>query len=202
MKNDLFKYHNAMLILSIETSASEAGSWALLEDKKIIHEENFSGKTSVNLFPSLEKHRDKWFDAKKILVGVGPGSFSGVRVAIAAAQGLSLSMGCEVVPARSSGAVAHELSEVSMLGVFSQARREEYFVTFYEKGKLARLTQLIHANELENFLSKCLLAVSADDIVGIKKKTFPRASHLALHFLKYGSEPDLSLEPVHIAATV
>lgn len=189
-----------MCILSLETSASDAGSWALLENEKIIHEENFPGKTSANLFLSLEKHRDKWLGVKKIFVGVGPGSFSGVRVAIASAQGMSLVLGCDIVPIRSSGAIAYQYSDVSFLGVFAQARREEYFVTFYEKGKLSRPTQLIHENELENFLSKCALAVSADDIPGIAKKTIPQASHLALHFFKYGGESDLSLEPVHIPA--
>ena len=50
---------------------------------------------SERLVPMLEALLDGR-RAERILVGVGPGSFTGIRVGIAAAQGLAIAWGCEL----------------------------------------------------------------------------------------------------------
>ncbi|MFZ5806999.1 MAG: tRNA (adenosine(37)-N6)-threonylcarbamoyltransferase complex dimerization subunit type 1 TsaB [Verrucomicrobiota bacterium] len=189
------------LTLCLDASGSDAGSWAMVKGDQILLEETFSGRASSQLFVSLEKHREQWINISQIFVGIGPGSFSGIRVTIAAAQGLDLALGCKIIPVYSSNALAYQHRHVSFLGVFAPARKEEYFAAFYEKGKLSRPPQIIHAADLENSLSKCSLAVSADAIHGIAQQTPILASNLALHALEFGMDLNLPLEPFYIAAT-
>ena len=44
--------------------------------------------------------------ADRVIVGVGPGSFTGIRVGIAAAQGLAIGWGCEVAGMSSLALIA------------------------------------------------------------------------------------------------
>ena len=48
-------------------------------------------------------------DVELIVVGTGPGSFAGVRAAIAFAQGCSVGNGCEVLALPSPCAIAGEM---------------------------------------------------------------------------------------------
>ncbi|MFH1066954.1 MAG: tRNA (adenosine(37)-N6)-threonylcarbamoyltransferase complex dimerization subunit type 1 TsaB [bacterium] len=186
------------LTLSLETSAPDTASWALFQGDDVLRAESCKGKTSSSLFPSLQAGIKDWSGIQRILVGVGPGSFSGIRVAIAAAHGIQLVHPCEIIPVRSSHAVAWQHQQVPFLGVFAQARREEYFVTCYERGKMTRLTQIIAASQLEDFSRQCALTVSAEKIPGIATRAIPDAVNLARYFLKNGEEGNLVLEPVYV----
>ena len=85
------------MILAIDTSTA-ACSAALFDSDGtcLAHRDELIGRGhSERLVPMLDEllggHR-----ADKILVGVGPGSFTGIRVGIAAAQGLSIAWDCEL----------------------------------------------------------------------------------------------------------
>src|SRR5205085_7654003 len=82
-----------MNILAIETSTSR-GSVALLSAAGVLFESSFSAERghSSALFAHLERAL-KIVKPDQIVVGLGPGSYSGVRVAIAAAIGLELATG-------------------------------------------------------------------------------------------------------------
>ena len=87
-------------ILIIETS-TDAASVALAVDGNIVMEKGFVSDRRHNalLFTPLaeimEIHGSHSFDA--VLVGSGPGSYSGTRVGIAAAQGAALAAGCKAI---------------------------------------------------------------------------------------------------------
>lgn len=91
-----------MNVLAIETSTL-TGSVALLQDESVIGEItlSISVQHSERLMPAMDQLlRDAGTDPSKVdlyAVAVGPGSFTGLRIGIAAAQGLSLAHGKPVV---------------------------------------------------------------------------------------------------------
>jgi len=89
------------IILSLETSIPEA-SVALSLSGEIIAQEEFESHRQQNklLFPALEKvicALPEKLAPDLIIVGTGPGSYSGSRISIAAAQGLAIAYHCPVV---------------------------------------------------------------------------------------------------------
>ena len=68
---------------------------------------------------------------ERIVVGTGPGSFAGIRSAIAFAQGFALGRKCEVLGLPSACAVAAEVGE-SPLAVVGDARRGKFWIALFE----------------------------------------------------------------------
>ena len=83
-----------MTILAIDTSTSR-GSVALLVDGELRLDETFTADRShsASLFAVLERARGLVPTIDVVAVGLGPGSYAGVRIAIAAAMGLELGLG-------------------------------------------------------------------------------------------------------------
>lgn len=188
-----------MTLLSIDTS-SLVGSWALCDEGQLVAGDQFKGRASTSLAGSLARSEEilKKMQPEKILIGLGPGSFSGIRVGIATAQGLARVWSSDLIGIRSSSALAWAHREVSFLGIFADAKRNHAFFTAYENGVMTRPSQLIPNEELEPYLSKCTLALSADPLAGVLEQESPRALHLANYYLAYGSEPELALEPLYL----
>jgi tRNA threonylcarbamoyladenosine biosynthesis protein TsaB len=129
-----------VLTLAIETS-SPRGSVALCADGKVIAERHHqrADAHAEALLPLLDELlRDagiQRFDLTRIAVGVGPGSFTGLRVGIALAQGLATGLGKPAlgVPSLASlawskgGPVGPEL-----VGALLDARRGELFFSAFD----------------------------------------------------------------------
>lgn len=85
------------MILAIDTSTAACSAALFDSDGQCIaHRDEVIGRGhSERLVPML----DELLEGRKadgILVGVGPGSFTGIRVGIAAAQGLAIAWDCEL----------------------------------------------------------------------------------------------------------
>lgn len=125
-------------VLIIETS-TEAASIALVVDDEVVAERGFVSDRRHNamLFEPLaeimEMYGGKSFDA--VLVGSGPGSYSGTRVGIATAQGAALVAGCKAVAVPSILAVPEALSEKKCLAV-GDARRGLFWYANIDAGCL------------------------------------------------------------------
>jgi tRNA threonylcarbamoyl adenosine modification protein YeaZ len=186
-----------MLRLILETS-SNPGTWALSRQGEILASGTCEGTVTASLIPSLRQSFPKNLKPEQILVGVGPGSFSGIRSAIASAEGMAAIWHCPVLPVRSTGSIAWRHPDVTLLGVFTNARRGDFFATYYSLGKMERPTTVHPMGELPKLLSSCTLAVTIDSLPGIETQEKPDALTLAAFLHAHGLEPGLSLEPVHL----
>jgi tRNA threonylcarbamoyladenosine biosynthesis protein TsaB len=88
------------------------------------------------LFAALQKLAPGNFD--QIVVGVGPGSFTGLRAGIAAAKGLALARGVPVRAACSFDAMARAAlpampRDCPQLCVLGDARRDEVYFALYDR---------------------------------------------------------------------
>ncbi len=187
-------------VLVLETSGHVA-SWAYYSQEKQQAGESLpqdQQRISQTLIPSLKSAGIPLSTLDTILVGIGPGSFSGIRVAIATAQGLARAAGAPVIPIRSSDALGLRFQHVTFLGVFTDARRNSFFFTAYENGVLTRPSAVYPLAELETMLSKCSLAVTTDGLKGVPEKVAPDAELLYQAYRLNGSETDLALEPVYL----
>lgn len=128
-----------MRVLGIETS-SLRGSVALVEGDRVVgtahHEEPH--RHGERLLPLLDEllARCGWRRGSldRVGVGVGPGSFTGLRVGIALATGISLGLGVPLVGVGSLRALAagHPASDPRLRVVVRDARRNEHFVAVYD----------------------------------------------------------------------
>ncbi len=143
-------------ILAIETSVPQA-SVALWKDGEVVFEEGFMSDRRHNsmIFSPLEKALravgDEGLDG--ILVGTGPGSYSGTRVGIAAAQGVAISHGCPAVGLGSLGGV-REVREAVSAGrsavALGDARRGLYYVSQITGEGEAMDAELMDAGDFVN----------------------------------------------------
>jgi tRNA threonylcarbamoyl adenosine modification protein YeaZ len=116
-----------MITLAIDTSTPH-GSVALL-DKEVTFERG-------ELFVALAKLDPGNVD--QIVVGVGPGSFTGIRAGIAAAKGLALPRAVPVLPAMSFDAIARTAlpalpRDCPQMCVLCDARRDEVYFAIYDR---------------------------------------------------------------------
>lgn len=94
-----------------------------------------SGPTT-DLFTALQKLAPSNFD--QIIVGVGPGSFTGIRAGIAAAKGLALPGKLPIAPACSFDAIALTAlrampRDCPQLCVLCDGRRDEVYFALYDR---------------------------------------------------------------------
>lgn len=159
-------------VLIIETS-TEAASVALAVDGEIVAEKSFLSDRRHNalLFAPLAEivriHGGKSFDA--VLVGSGPGSYSGTRVGVAAAQGAALVAGCKAVAIPSILAVSAALSGGKCLAV-GDARRGSFWLANIDQGRLSGELTLTDASGLDSAIrlagEAAVRVSSSDRLVG------------------------------------
>jgi tRNA threonylcarbamoyl adenosine modification protein YeaZ len=122
------------LILAFDTSAAHCAAALLSGDRllAIRHEEMDKGQAE-RLIPLLDEVLGEagatWSDLAALAVGTGPGNFTGVRIAVAAARGLALSLGIPAIGVTTLDARAFALPRP--LTVVEDARRGEVYVYTY-----------------------------------------------------------------------
>ena len=127
--------------LALDTS-SLACTVALKVDDKLFerHEEQAREHTRL-LMPmirsSLEAAGISLADLDAIVLGNGPGSFIGLRIAASVAQGLAHGAGLTIIPVSSLAAIAAEVfdrSDASQVAVAQDAHMNEVYLGLYERG--------------------------------------------------------------------
>jgi len=127
-------------MLAFDTSTSRA-SWALWEGGRCVYD----GTCELG-----RRHSERLFDAfdhglsmagwargalEAIAVGIGPGSFTGLRVGVATAQGLAFALGCPLYGVNSLDAMALSApAGPARLAICVDARKQELYVGTYRRG--------------------------------------------------------------------
>lgn len=126
------------MILAIDSSTPVAGV-ALLDDEKLIREEfiNYKKTHSEMLMPIIDellRGCDRSLgDLTALAVTIGPGSFTGLRIGLAAIKGLSLAANLPVVGISTLDVLAHNIvcSDTLVCPVLN-ARKQEVYTAFYD----------------------------------------------------------------------
>jgi tRNA threonylcarbamoyl adenosine modification protein YeaZ len=90
------------LSLGFDTSAAHCAAALVMGDRLLVqrHEDMARGQAE-RLMPRLEEVLRAeglgWSDLSAIGVGIGPGNFTGVRIAVSAARGLALALGIPAI---------------------------------------------------------------------------------------------------------
>lgn len=152
-----------MLILAIDSSTPVAGV-ALLDDEKLIREEfiNYKKTHSETLMPMIDELLQgcdtPLSDLAALAVTVGPGSFTGLRIGLAAVKGLSLAAHLPVIGISTLDVLAHNIvfSNTLVCPVLN-ARKQEVYTAFYDNTGLypRRLSPEMACSPLE-FAEKAL----------------------------------------------
>jgi len=193
-----------MLDLAFDTSSS-IGSIALGNAQVVVQSIEFKGpqRHSAALFPALVRLGIPRLKLRRIIVGIGPGSFSGIRVSLAAAQGIALVQRIPVVGISSAYSVAWQHKDIARLGVFADAKRREAFCTAFRHGDLEKAAYLIPMAALEEHAKQFTLAVSAEPLAGVPKRVYPRAQDLlALPDTLSGWVTQPPIEPIYLREPV
>ena len=131
------------LILNIETSTKNC-SVALFSESKLISEksllsEKHSHSETLTLFvEDVIKNSDYTLvDLDAISVSKGPGSYTGLRIGVSTAKGLSYSLNCPLISVSTLQSMAFYMSKkksnYDLYCPMIDARRMEVFSSFYDK---------------------------------------------------------------------
>lgn len=128
-------------IVAIDTT-NEFGSIALVQDSEIIEELPLHSPDGFGhvLFPQLqqlmERHGWSFDQVAGFAAGAGPGSFTGVRVGLAAVKGLAETAGVQAAAVSNLEAMA-SLGSGALRAPFFDARRDEIFGALYDSNLTA-----------------------------------------------------------------
>jgi tRNA threonylcarbamoyl adenosine modification protein YeaZ len=123
-------------LLALDLSTAQ-GSIAVVRGDEVLFESVFQSERSHNaqVFAPLREALDAAADdLAGIVIGTGPGSYTGVRIAIAAAQGVALSR--KVWCIGWSSLTAPDMDVPADYSVIGDARRQSFYLARVENGRL------------------------------------------------------------------
>jgi len=173
-----------MNLLAIDTSSDNCSLGILWNDKVRLDYNRFKPRSASELFAYLDKSlRRLKLDFKKfdaLVLGAGPGSFTGLRISFAAAKAWSLAIDLPVITVGSFASIAYRFKhQQEKIAVVADARRGLiYGATYLAKGGVLR-------REKKETL------ISLEDFIRDKKTYFFVTYDTALRDAALGLEPGL-----------
>lgn len=191
-------------ILAFDCSTAR-GSVAVVENGAVIFSETFDcprGRGGA-FFEVLDRAIRAAGRPARIAVGIGPGSYNGLRTAISAAEGLRLATGAELVGVASVCALPCEASEYAAV---NDARGGVYYYAKIQDRRIAGGFELLSPDELAGRLDAqpglSILASSSIEAIPRAAVVFPDATLIAALGMEEQpvAEPlvPLYLKPAHI----
>jgi len=151
-----------------------------------------------------------------IAAGCGPGSFTGIRIGIASAKGLSMALGCPIIGISSLDTLAYGVmpSTIPIMPVID-ARKSEIFCCLYSAGGIPRTTYMnILPEEISDIVQEKTLFIGngislCEDVLkerlgekfvkGPRSLWNPRASVIGLTALDtLSSQQSGEIEPIYV----
>jgi tRNA threonylcarbamoyladenosine biosynthesis protein TsaB len=203
-----------MTILALEFS-SEQRSAAVMREGRILGEAVEAGERNTAAFAIIEKvltqAKLEREEIEAIAVGLGPGSYTGIRAAIALAQGWQLARGIKTLGVSSTAAMAAQAQTEKIFGRVSivvNAQREEFYLATYEITEAAQ-TEIeplkilpVAEIQLRAKQGQVLIGPEAAKKIQNGRAIFPPAAAVAkLAANKNDFLPAEKLEPIYLRET-
>jgi tRNA threonylcarbamoyladenosine biosynthesis protein TsaB len=192
-----------MKTLALEMSTAR-GSIAFRNGDEVLFDAAFAAdrKHSGAFFENVRLCLERFGQPEKILVGLGPGSYAGVRIAIATAVGLCSTTGSKLVGIPSICALDVEPRDYCVVG---DARRQSFFFARIESAQLIEGPILESQAELEVRLEGMSVPIFASESLpqfSQVQLAYPSASRLVdVAASQAGEIADVeSLEPIYLRA--
>ena len=136
---------NKPLILAIETSG-RMGSVAIATGSQMLAEAAFSGpmRHSAEVFPAIYRLLNRLGrmpkDVEHVYISIGPGSFTGLRIAVSIAKTMHLANAVKVVAvdtldviaANIDGSIERGKNGIEKMAVVLDAKRNQFYIAVYQ----------------------------------------------------------------------
>ena len=185
-----------MKILALELSTARGSIAWLDEGGLVMREWTNDRKNSGPFFVNLQSVREKFGPPEEIIVGVGPGSYAGIRIAISAAIGLQVTSKTRLIGYPSICALECEADEY---GVIGDARRQSFFFARVRAQELIEGPTLFTESELQakrHKLGDNMPIFSSDNLTLFKGIELRYPSALVLARLALDTRRSFSLPPL------
>ena len=170
-----------MNILALELSSS-LGSIAVMQDQVVLRAIDWPNdrRDSAKFFEALNSIARDFGPADKIVVGVGPGSYAGTRIAISAAIGLQFAWKAELIGYPSICALDVSDSDFRVIG---DARRRSFYAARIQERTIVEGPMLCTRDEMETRLASMdsTTAIYSSEELGLStavSTVFPTAIRL------------------------
>ena len=160
-----------MNILAFDTSTEKFSISILKNNKIVLNLSKIINKTySKFLIPILKKSLEKSkLDVKEInyiLISLGPGSFTGIRIGIAAAKGLGMPHKINISGFNNMDILANSINdnikEKRIVTIIKSKKSDYYFQVFNSKKKPIKKISFFSINNLPSFFFKKNIVFSGD----------------------------------------
>lgn len=188
-----------MKTLAMDLS-SAIGSVAVADDGRVIIEASFPCERGrgAGVFVALEKLREAWREADLIAVGVGPGSYNGLRAACALANSMQMATGARLCSLPSPCILGIQDDQLIAYGDARGGRA--YRAEVRDRRLVGDIALLDYASAAERAKDESGMAYRVGPVPGLDwlPESRPEASILAL------SAPDLlplaadDLQPIYL----
>lgn len=193
-----------MIVLALDTSTPR-GQVALVRifpgtTAEVLADYSFESDRSHNalVFDPIESILRAGPTPEHIIVGIGPGSYTGIRIGIAAAHGLATGLGLTW----SGHDSLSTLSEEPDFHVVGDARRDGFYLATIQNGVLLLPPEIFPLTELEERLEHLTNPIYTTDARPLDRrlvKSYPSAVRLARHALNPISHSG-PIEPLYLRA--
>jgi len=185
-----------MKILALDLSTPRGALAWLDNDVELAREWPNDRKNSAHFFENLNTVTRKFGAPEIIIVGLGPGSYAGTRIAISAAIGLQLSSGARLIGFPSICAIECDPREYYAIG---DARRKSFFFARIRDRELVEGPMLYSQSEMEVKIVKLEPSApifSSDSLPQFDRAVVRYPSSLVLARVAQESQRSFSLPPL------
>lgn len=187
-----------MKILGLELSSPEGSiAWCAAGEEPLLVRFPNDRKHSGAFFERLQSFLTRFGNPDRIVVGLGPGSYAGTRIAIASATGLAAASGAQLTGVSSICAMETTATQYAVIG---DARRRSYFFAQVRDRLCAKGPELCTEAELMARLQEIRCPVLASQPVpAAPAALITQPSALILTQIATGEETDGEpLEPIYL----